>query len=209
MSETISKNYYYPNKMGRIVMLAMEEILGRNGINAILNHVELRHWINNYPPNSMDKKFPFDDLSRMQVGLEEIYGPRGGQGLAMRIGQASFKYSLREFGQMNGITDIAFRLLPLSTKLTKGAEIFADTFNRFTDQRVRIEENQEKIFWHIERCPVCWQRSTERPCCNLAVGILQEALYWVSGGKFFNVEEIACIAQGDPTCTITIDKLLS
>ena len=209
MSETLYNSYYYPNKMGRIVLLAMEEILGKNGITAILNHTELRYWINNYPPNNLDKGFPFKDLSRIQVGLEEIYGPRGGQGLALRIGQASFKYGLREFGSMNGISDIAFRLLPLPTKLSTGADIFADTFNKFTDQRVRIEESQEKIFWHIERCPVCWQRSTQRPCCNLAVGILQEALYWVSGGRFFNVEEITCIAQGDPTCTIMIDKPLS
>jgi len=209
MSDSLSNSYYYPNKMGRIVLLAMEEILGKNGITAILNHTELRLWINNYPTNNLDKEFPFEDLSRIQVGLEEIYGPRGGQGLALRIGQASFKYGLREFGSMNGISDIAFRLLPLPTKLSTGADIFADTFNKFTDQRVRIEESQEKIFWHIERCPVCWQRSTQRPCCNLAVGILQEALYWVSGGRFFNVEEITCIAQGDPTCTIMIDKPLS
>lgn len=209
MSDTLSTSYYYPNKMGRIILLAMEEILGKNGITAILNHTELRLWINNYAHNNLDKEFPFEDISRIQVGLEEIYGPRGGQGLALRIGQASFKYGLREFGAMNGITDIAFRLLPLPTKLSTGADIFADTFNKFTDQRVRIEENQEKIFWHIERCPVCWQRSTDRPCCNLAVGILQEALYWISGGRFFNVEETACIAQGDPSCTIMIDKPLS
>jgi tetratricopeptide (TPR) repeat protein len=29
------------------------------------------------------------------------------------------------------------------------------------------------------------------------VGILQEALYWVSGGKFYNVVEETCVAQGD------------
>ena len=206
MIETISVSYYYSNNMGRIILLAMEEILGRNGINAILDHTKLHHWINNYPPNDMYQAFPFDDVSRIQIGLEEIYGPRAGQGLSLRIGQASFKYGLREFGQINGITDLAFRLLPLPTKLSKGADIFAETFNRFSDQRVRVEQNQEKIFWHIERCPVCWQRSTNQPCCHLAVGILQEALYWISGGKLFNVEEIACIAQGDPTCTIMIDK---
>jgi predicted hydrocarbon binding protein len=192
--------------MGRIILLAMEEILGKNGINAVLNHTELNHWINNYPPNNLDLAFPFDDLCAIQIGLEEIYGPRGGQGLALRIGQASFKYGLREFGPMLGITDMAFRLLPLPQKLSTGAEIFAETFNKFTDQRVRVEHTEEKIFWHIERCPVCWQRKTNKPCCNLAVGILQEALYWISSGKYFNIEETACIAKGDLACTIVIDK---
>ena len=62
------------------------------------------------------------------------------------------------------------------------------------------------INWFIERCPVCWQRKTDHPSCNLAVGILQEALYWISGGKHFNVEETECIAQGAPACKIVIDK---
>ncbi|HBY06580.1 MAG TPA: 4-vinyl reductase [Chloroflexi bacterium] len=206
MSDKLTPTYYYPNKMGRIILLAMEEILGKNGINAILNHTKLHHWINNYPPNNLDLSFPFSDLSNIQVGLEEIYGPRGGQGLATRIGQATFKYGLREFGPMLGITDMAFRLLPLPTKLSTGASIFAETFNRYTDQKVRIEDTPSTIFWHIERCPICWERKSDKPCCNLAVGILQEALYWISSGKFFNVQEISCIAQGDPTCTIAIDK---
>lgn len=206
MSDENTLNYFYPNKMGRIILLAMEEILGKNGINAVLNHTQLNHWINHYPPNNLDLSFPFSDLSQIQVGLEEIYGPRGGQGLALRVGQASFKYGLREFGPMLGITDMAFRLLPLPTKLSTGAAIFAETFNKFTDQIVRVEDTSDTIFWHIERCPVCWQRTTSRPSCSLAVGILQEALYWISSGKYFNVQEIACIAQGDAACTIAIDK---
>jgi len=60
--------------------------------------------------------------------------------------------------------------------------------------------------WHNDRCPVCWGRKTEVPCCHLAVGIIQESLYWVSGGRNFTVQEIACIARGDEACTIAIDK---
>jgi predicted hydrocarbon binding protein len=39
-----------------------------------------------------------------------------------------------------------------------------------------------------------------------AVGLLQEALYWVSSGKFYNIEELDCIAKGDKACVIAIDK---
>jgi predicted hydrocarbon binding protein len=38
------------------------------------------------------------------------------------------------------------------------------------------------------------------------VGTFQEALFWLSGGKYFIVEEILCIAKGDSTCTFRIDK---
>jgi hypothetical protein len=40
----------------------------------------------------------------------------------------------------------------------------------------------------------------------MAVGVLQEGLYWVSGGKYFLVEEKKCIACGDSTCTIVIER---
>ncbi len=149
--------------------------------------------------------FKFEDLGRIQHTLDDLYGPRGGHGLALRSGRACFKHGLREFGPLLGLSDMAFRLLPLDEKLHSGAGIFADTFNRFTDQRVRVEDQGEKILWHIDRCPVCWGRNTEKPVCHLAVGILQEALTWVSGGKLFYVEETHCIARGDSTCTICID----
>jgi predicted hydrocarbon binding protein len=202
----VTPKYYYPNKIGRIVLLAMEEIMGRNGVNAVLNLAKLRHLINNYPPNNFDRQFGFEEVGSIQQSLDDMYGPRGGRGLALRAGRACFKYGLKEFGPVLGIADLAFRLLPLNMKLKVGAEVFADTFNKYTDQRVRLGEEEDRLIWHNERCPICWGRKSDSPCCHLAVGILQESLYWVSGGKNFSVQEIACIARGDETCTIVIDK---
>jgi predicted hydrocarbon binding protein len=87
-----------------------------------------------------------------------------------------------------------------------GAKAFAELFNSFTDQKVRVEEGDGKLFWHIERCPLCWERRAQEPVCHLAVGLLQEALYWLSGGKVFTVEEITCVATGDKACTIVVDQ---
>ena len=203
---TTGQMYYYPNKIGRIILLAMEEIMGRNGVNAVLNLAKMRHLINNYPPNNFDKQFNFNEVAAIQQALEDMYGPRGGRGLALRAGRACFKYGLKEFGPVLGIADLAFRLLPLNMKLKVGAEVFADTFNKYSDQRVRLGEEDDRILWHNELCPICWGRKTDTPCCHLAVGIIQEALYWVSGGKNFSVQEIACTACGDGICTIAIDK---
>jgi predicted hydrocarbon binding protein len=135
-----------------------------------------------------------------------MYGPRGARGLALRAGRACFKYGIKEFGPVLGIADLAFRLLPLGMKLKVGFEVFAETFNKFSDQIVRLSEDEEYYIWIIDRCPVCWKRRTDEPCCHLAVGILQEGLYWVSSGKSFQVEEVECIAKGDATCTIIINK---
>ena len=114
----------------------------------------------------------FDDVGRIMKSLDEMYGPRGGRGLALRAGRAGFKYGLKEFGPVLGIADLAFRLLPMRMKLKVGADVFADVFNKYTDQTVSLSEDKEHIVWAIERCPVCWQRESQAPCCYLAVGIL-------------------------------------
>lgn len=199
--------YYYPNLMGRIILLALEEIVGRNGVNAVLNLSLLSDLIDNYPAHNQNLEFSFQSVSRLQRALDDMYGPRGGRGIALRAGRACFQHGLREFGPLFGLTDLTFRVLPLQGKLKMGAGAFADVFNKYSDQLVRLEDTDKRIYWHIERCPLCWERRVESPACHMAVGLLQEALYWVSGGKYFNVEETGCIACGDPTCTIVIDKV--
>lgn len=198
--------FFYPQKMGRIILLGMEEVISKGGVDAILHLAELDDLIQNYPPSKTEKSFSFEKVSLLLGTLEQAYGPRGGRGLALRTGRASFKYGLKEYGSMLGLTEVAFRLLPLTTKLRVGARSFAELFNKHTDQRVRVEETDSTIFWHIERCPLCWERKADEPICHLAVGLLQEALYWLSGGKVFNVEETACIARGDSNCTILVYK---
>lgn len=203
---TTSEAFFYPNRMGRIILLSMEEVMGRNGVNAVLKLSSLPHLIESYPSDTNDLTFPFEIMGIITDTLEQAYGPHGGRGLALRVGRACFNYGVRQYGTQLGLTEMAFRLLPLPMKLSAGAKLFAELFNHYTDQRVRVEEEDSKLLWHIDRCPLCWERTSPDPVCHLAVGLLQEALYWLSGGKVFNVEEQTCIAAGDSTCTIVIDQ---
>jgi predicted hydrocarbon binding protein len=171
-----------------------------------LNLARLQHRIGNYPPNNFAKEFAFDELGQSLQALDEMYGPRGGRGLARRAGHSCFKLGIKDFGPMLGIADVTFRILPLRMKLKVGFEVLAQTSNKFTDQLVRLGEDEHYFHWIMERCGVCWGRKGDSPCCNLAVGVLEEELYWISGGKSFYVEEVSCIAAGDRACTIMIGK---
>lgn len=184
----------------------MDEVMGHIGVNAVLRLASFSSLIDNYPPDNNELKFPFSTVSGLTEMMEQVYGPHGGRGLALRVGRACFNYGVRQYGVQMGLTEMAFRLLPLPAKLSAGAGAFAELFNKFTDQKVRVEQEDGKLLWHIERCPLCWERHTTEPVCHLAVGLLQEALFWLSGGKVFNVEEKTCIAAGDETCTIVIDQ---
>ena len=197
MKNEISVTYTYPNRLGRIILLAMEEIIGKNGVNAVLNQAKLRNRINNYPKNTLDKNFRFEEISQIQTALEASYGLRGGRGLALRAGRACFKHILRDFGPEMNFTDLASRIDPLEDKVRMTTKVLAEVFNKVSDQRVTVTENENRFLWVISPCPFCWQREAEDAVCLMAVGLLQEALYWVSGGKFFHLEETNCIARGD------------
>ena len=70
----VGVSYYFPNRMGRIVLTAMEDIMGFHGVNATLNLANLPHLVNNYPPNNLDRAFMFSDLSSIQEAVDDIFG---------------------------------------------------------------------------------------------------------------------------------------
>ncbi len=197
---------YYPNKIARIYLQAMEEVMGKNGLNAVLNMAKLPEYIQAYPPDNLDREFDFADYAALNQALDDIYGPRGGRGLALRAGRASFSRGLKNFGALAGVGDLAFRVLPLTAKLKIGIPAMARIFTQFSDQTSTVEEFSDHYIYIIHKCPVCWSRRGDKPLCHAAVGLLQEGLRWVSGGHEFKVDEISCIAVGDPTCIFHINK---
>jgi predicted hydrocarbon binding protein len=207
MSPIPKAGLYYPSKFGLIMIKALEDVMGKNGLNAILNLAGLNSYIDNYPPDSLEKSFDFADVSSINIALEEMYGPRGGRGLALRAGRATFADALKNFGALAGAGDLAFKVLPLQAKMRIGIPAMAKIFTQVSDQHSTVEEHENEFVYTIHKCPVCWGRSgVDKPACFIAVGLLQEGLKWVSGGNEFRVNESKCIALGDGVCEFIIQK---
>ena len=206
--EPIPKSeYYYANKVVLITLEALEDVMGRNGLNAILNLANMPELINNYPPNNLNKEFNFSDFSTLNLALEDMYGPRGGRGLALRAGRSAFADALRDFGALAGASDLAFKVLPLHVKLRIGIPAMARIFSQISDQYTTVKEQENEFIYTIHRCPVCWGRhDADKPVCFIATGLLKEGLKWVSGGKEFRVNESKCCACGDEVCEFVIQK---
>ncbi len=197
--------YSYADQMGKILYLAMQEVLGSRAAGRIINIANVAALQGDSGQNGSGKQFRLPQVSRIQGVLEEAYGLQQSQGVALRCGRASFKYGLREFGEQGGWTDPEFRLLPMKSRMQLGTERMAEVLNG-GGQTVRVSDQGDSFIWEIERCPVCWGRHASVVSCHLTVGLLQESLFWVSGGRYFDVRETQCIAKGDPSCTIVMDK---
>lgn len=198
--------YYYPNKFALITINALEEVMGENGLKAILNLAGLPELINNKPPDNLEKEFDFADYSAINGALTEMYGSRGGRGLALRAGRATFSQGLRAFGALAGVGDLAFKVLPLNAKLKIGVPAMANIFMQFSDQISNVYDEGDTIVYTIERDPVTWGRTCDRPCCYMAQGLLQEGLRWVSGGNEFRVDQTTCMAMGHDMARFVIYK---
>jgi predicted hydrocarbon binding protein len=198
--------FYIPNKMGRILLLSYEEVIGQAAVIAVEKMANMQHKIGTLPANNMAREFCFNDFSSFQEALEKMYGPRAGMGIASKAGQVGFVYGLREFGPFLGISSLTYRLLPLSKKIEKGIQTLTDLLNRYAHGNVAFRKEPNFYLWEIQHCPLCWNRETDSPCCHLAIGLFQEFLFWVSGGKHFIVKETSCIATGDTSCTFQISR---
>jgi predicted hydrocarbon binding protein len=198
---------HYPNKWARIVLTSAEEVMGTQGVNALLNMAHMKELIGNYPPDNMKKQFSFNQMGQLQQGIWDMYGNRGARVFAVRAGEQSFKDGLTQFRAVAQAADVAMRVGSLEAKAKLGLEFFSRFFNSVSDQKVVVSEDDKHWIWTITTCPVCYGRELDEPCCHLAVGVLQAAFAWVSQGKKFRILETECKAKGDENCVIMIEKI--
>lgn len=198
--------FFYPNRMGRIILQTLQDVAGDSDYTKILETAGLTQYLKTLPPTDLERDFPFEHVSQIQMGTEAIFGAEQGREISRQVGRACLSGGLQEFNPLIGIADLPVRMLPLGLKLHVGFDMFAMVFNRFSDQVVTLSEEGSHYLWIIQRCPVCWKRQAEAPCCHLAVGILQQSLSWATGGKEFEVTETECVANGAESCVIRISK---
>lgn len=190
--------------LNRVFLLGMYEILGEAEARRILEQSGLAVLDQ---PEAIDQPGSIlEHASQLLYTLENSYGWLGGQGLAVLIGRSMFKHVLQGAGAGLGLADLAFRLLPLARKRLTVLQNLAQALNNTGAFTINIKDEEDCLLWIIERCPLCRERSTQAPACALVSGFLQEALYWLSGGKNYLVEETGCIAAGSQACTFRCDK---
>lgn len=199
------RGLHYPNRIGRLFYLSLEDVMGVNGVMALLRLANLPQYIEAYPPNDLKREYPFEAIAATSVALSTMYGPRGARGLELRAGRVAFTMGLKEFGPLLGMADLALKLMPITMKLKIVLNATAQTFDRFSDQASHVEEERGRFIYHITKDP-----SSLRPDPGLnfyiARGIIEEATAWVSGGRRFLVEQVSSIGMGDKTTSFTISK---
>jgi hypothetical protein len=197
--------YTFPNKIAHIYVKAIEQTLGSQAMHKVL---ELAGVPENQvpPPNNFARDFDFAYFGALGAALEKLYGPRGERGLTLHAGRVSFSGGLAEYGPILGVSELAFKMMPMQAKMKIILKAVTEVFTKFSDQITVVEETDDHFIYTIQRCPVCWGRTSSLPVCYSAIGIVEGALAWVSSGRSFRVEQVACHAMGDQYCILHIKK---
>ena len=77
---------FYPNLIGRLYLISLEDVMGRNGVNALLNLSGARNLVNSYPPSNLKREFPFAELTTISKADRDHVWParRARHGAARR-----------------------------------------------------------------------------------------------------------------------------
>jgi predicted hydrocarbon binding protein len=179
-------------------------MMGSNGFAAALRLAGLGHLIGHYPPDTLDREFRFEDFAAINQSVVEMYGPQGAKGLCLRAGRATLRNAVAEGGLMADLPDPAFKLLPTGAKVKVGLHTLAEVLSKLSDEEARLEERDGTLFFIVERCPECWERTSDDVICHGTTGMVLEALHWLTDSEQYVVTETRCIAQGEPACTFEI-----
>lgn len=201
-----SDGLYYPNRIARALFVAMEDVMGQHGMSTLLELAMLEQYKDAPPPDNLNREFDFAAIAAISIALEQMYGTRGGRGMALRVGRASFAGGIKRFGVMKGIGDPAFRALPLQQRVEFGLRGLASVFTNFSDQTSTVEQAGQALLFRVEESPFAWGRSSDKPVCHAMVGIILECLSWASNGYEFYVREVSCRATGASACVFKINK---
>ena len=191
------------NSLVRQALTSMQEVMGDNGLNAVLKTCGLDKFVDNFPPNDLEPSIKASQYAQLNQAIEDFYG-RGGRGILKRVGRASFQYGIREQAALLGIAGVALKVMPQKERIKFILNGMANALKKSNpDVDARLEENDGVLAYVESTCAICNGRHSEKPICYLYIGSISEAVQWATG-KEYNVIETHCIAKGDDYCRFEI-----
>ena len=116
---TMIEDRAMPNAALRLLFVAIEDVMGPDGMKAVLNGAKMQHYIGHYPPNDLEYGVTFGQYGKLEQAIEDFYGPRGARAMLLRVGRATFQAGLKEQSAVLGLAGQALKGMPLLSMQAK------------------------------------------------------------------------------------------
>jgi len=127
------------------------------------------------------------NIEKTVDGCIDRFGLDCTRGVVQRAGRAGLYYWLREHAEPNGWLQPEFRLLSFHRKISRGIRDIIGSFSGSHDGSFQVEEYKDKFVIRYRN-----PKPVSRMDCSFFMGLFQEYLSWIAGGKFFPVTEVEC-----------------
>jgi predicted hydrocarbon binding protein len=191
-----------PNSLMYVSLVTLVDILGQNGLNALLNYGNLNRYRDGFPPNNDKPEIPMAEFICLIRSMIDIFGERGTRTLLHNAGRKSIRVILEKNPALLGLINLGLKALSPKKRAEKALTVATKEGDKIfgIQQKLMVLENGFKT--EISDCFWCKGLKTKEPICSGEVGFEAELIKWATGGAVeYDVREVTCIASGDASCT--------
>lgn len=203
-----------PSLLLNILFTQVDDMMGRRSLIMLLRQAGLAEYIDHEPPMDDTPSITVAQYAVLLANIYEIFGARGARPIFLRGGRLGAAEIRRQRPTQFAVAGTALKLLPAARRMQIVLDRLGDQGEDLygTPHHLREEENAYII--EMPDCPYCAEitrrrladgKPITRPVCHIPVAAVAEMVEWAMGQKHL-VEEVACIAVGDPVCRFRVSK---
>ncbi len=208
MTSIPKSGYSYPNHAARTFLVELENLVGKNGVSALLNSAHLEAWITALPADDGERGVDFAEFSALLAALDDLYGPRGGRGLARRAGWAAFPQIIARMDALKPLADLPTRHDPWRREAaarTAGVGRCLQSGQRPAVHVSPKTERRSSSASSAARHAGVGRRKTARRAPR-SPGFSTSASTGCSAASQPAIEETECLAHGGTACSFRLPK---
>jgi predicted hydrocarbon binding protein len=203
-----------PSLLLNILLTQVEEMMGRRSLIMLLRQNGLAGYIDNLPAKDESPSITVDQYSHLLAGIYDTFGARGARSLFLRGGHLGAAEMRRQHPAQFALAGTALKLLPLDTRMRLVLERLVEQNEELYGTPHHLDEEDAAFVVEMPSCPHCAEISrhtfavdqpASRPVCHVPLAMIDEMVEWVTRQKHL-VEEVACIAMGDPACRFRVAR---
>lgn len=178
------------NCSGTMVDILLEGVREMIGSSAAISKTEPTNNSKNQVniiENKNQESISEPDLIELMNSAPIIFGDLGASGIALRIGEASFRHFLRKKGKEYSLCGNSYRLMNSHQRIFFGLSKLAEFANQNCGADVSISEDENCWSWcaNIEKSNFMISQLFK----SYTIGLLREFFSWTSGGRYFPIED--------------------
>ncbi len=199
-----SSGYTFPNKYMAVLLHALDELMGTNGLHALLNAAGLKEWTSSPPGRDDERAIDFSQVSALTRTLVDFYGVKGSQSLFRPANKQLFDELWASDPRFDFCNEQEFKALDPKSRLEKGVRALSELLNEVSDIGMEVEADDIGVNITLERCPYCWGEMGIPAQCTAFLGLIERATRKFLESADFSIEEEQCLREKADFCSFQI-----